>query len=112
MFCIHIPHNLQMNLSNTKQNYGRRFSNKFLPCALLCPHSLKLHLNNLLPVKEWLCIRNHFTKLPCVKNLKIKIYKTVILPVVLYGCETWSLALREEHRLTVFREKSVEDIWT
>jgi hypothetical protein len=32
------------------------------------------------------------------KKLKIKIYKTVILPVVLYGCETWSLTLREEHR--------------
>jgi hypothetical protein len=31
------------------------------------------------------------------KNLKIKIYKTVILPVVLYGCETWSLTLREKH---------------
>ena len=30
------------------------------------------------------------------KNLKIKIYKTIILPVVLYGCETWSLTLREE----------------
>jgi hypothetical protein len=37
----------------------------------------------------------------CIKNLKIKIYKTVILPVVLYGCETWSLTLREEHRLRV-----------
>jgi hypothetical protein len=36
-----------------------------------------------------------------IKNLKIKIYKTVILPVVLYGCETWSLTLREEHRLRV-----------
>jgi hypothetical protein len=35
------------------------------------------------------------------KNLTIKIYKTVILPVVLYGCETWSLTLREEHRLRV-----------
>jgi hypothetical protein len=35
------------------------------------------------------------------KNVKIKIYKTIILPVVLYGCETWSLTLREEHRLTV-----------
>jgi hypothetical protein len=37
-----------------------------------------------------------------IKNLKIKIYKTVILPVVLYGCETWSLTLSEEHRLRVF----------
>jgi hypothetical protein len=35
-------------------------------------------------------------------HLKIKIYKTVIFPVVLYGCETWSLALREEQRLRVF----------
>jgi hypothetical protein len=32
------------------------------------------------------------------KNVKIKIYKAIILPVVLYGCETWSLTLREEHR--------------
>jgi hypothetical protein len=37
------------------------------------------------------------------KNLKIKIYKTVILQVLLYGCETWSLTLREEHRLRVLR---------
>jgi hypothetical protein len=36
------------------------------------------------------------------KNLKIKTYKIIILPVVLYGCETWSLTLREEHRLRVF----------
>jgi hypothetical protein len=35
------------------------------------------------------------------KNLKIRICKTIILPVVLYGCETWSLTLREEHRLGV-----------
>jgi hypothetical protein len=39
------------------------------------------------------------------KNLKIKIYKTVILPVVLYECETWSLTLREEHRLKVFENR-------
>jgi hypothetical protein len=39
------------------------------------------------------------------KNLKIKLYKTVILPVVLYGCETWSLTLREEHRLRVFENR-------
>ena len=36
------------------------------------------------------------------KNLKIKIYRTIILPVVLYGCETWSLILKEERRLRVF----------
>jgi len=36
------------------------------------------------------------------KNLNIKIYRTKIFPVVLYGCETWSLTLREERRLRVF----------
>jgi hypothetical protein len=39
------------------------------------------------------------------KNLKIKIHKTVIFPVVLYGCETWSLTLGEEHRLRVFEKR-------
>jgi hypothetical protein len=34
-------------------------------------------------------------------NIKIRIYKTIILPVVMYECETWSLTLREEHRLRV-----------
>jgi hypothetical protein len=36
------------------------------------------------------------------KNLQIKVYKTIILPVILYGCETSFLTLREEHRLRVF----------
>ena len=39
------------------------------------------------------------------KNLKIKIYRTIILPVVLYGCGTWSLTLREERRLRVFENR-------
>jgi len=39
------------------------------------------------------------------KNLKIKIYRTTILPVVLYGCKTWSLTLREERRLRVFENR-------
>jgi hypothetical protein len=38
---------------------------------------------------------------PLIKKLSLKIYKTLILPVVLYGCETWSLILREEHRLRI-----------
>jgi hypothetical protein len=39
------------------------------------------------------------------RNLKFKMHKTIILPVVLYECETWSLTLREEHRLRVFENK-------
>jgi hypothetical protein len=45
------------------------------------------------------------------KNLKIKIYKTVILPVVLYECETWSLTLRKEHRLRVFENRVLRRIF-
>jgi hypothetical protein len=39
------------------------------------------------------------------KNVKIKIYRSIILPVVLYGCETWSLTLREDRRLRVFKNR-------
>jgi hypothetical protein len=39
------------------------------------------------------------------RNLKVKMYKTIILPVVMYGCETWSLTLREEHSLKVFENR-------
>jgi hypothetical protein len=45
------------------------------------------------------------------KILKIRIYKTIILPVVLYGCETWSLTLREEHRLRVFENRVLRRIF-
>jgi hypothetical protein len=45
-----------------------------------------------------------FGPLACYqKNIKVRIYETIILPVVLYGCETWSLIVREEHKLRVLR---------
>jgi len=45
------------------------------------------------------------------KNLKIKIYRTVILPVVLYGYETWSLTLREERKPGVFENMVLRRIF-
>jgi hypothetical protein len=48
-------------------------------------------------------VQNLFSSHLTSKNLKIKIYKTAILPVMLYGCETWSLTLGEEHRLRALR---------
>ena len=45
------------------------------------------------------------------KNLKIKIYRTTILPVVLYGCETCSLILREERKLRVFENMVLRRIF-
>jgi hypothetical protein len=46
-----------------------------------------------------------------IKKLNIKIYKTVILPVVLAGCETWSVTLREEQRLRVFENRVLRRIF-
>jgi hypothetical protein len=44
------------------------------------------------------------------KNVKIRINKTIILPVVLYGCKSWSVTLREEHRLRVFERRVLRRI--
>jgi hypothetical protein len=51
-----------------------------------------------------------FSRLPS-KNIKIRIYKTIILPVVLYGCDSWTLTLREEHRLRVFEIRGLRRIF-
>ena len=45
------------------------------------------------------------------KNLKIKIYRTIILPLVFYGCETLALTLREERRLMVFEDRVLRRIF-
>jgi hypothetical protein len=45
------------------------------------------------------------------RNLKVKIYRTIILLVVLYGCETWTLTSREEHRLRVFENRELRRIF-
>ena len=45
------------------------------------------------------------------KNLKIKVHRIIILPVVLHGCETWSLTLREEPRLSVFENRVLRRIF-
>jgi hypothetical protein len=44
------------------------------------------------------------------KNLKIRTYRTIILPVVLYGCENWSVLLRKEYRLKVFENRVLRRI--
>jgi hypothetical protein len=45
------------------------------------------------------------------KNLEIRIYKTIILPAVLCGCETWSLTLKQEHKLRVFEDRVLRGIF-
>jgi hypothetical protein len=56
-------------------------------------------------------VQNILSSSLLTKNIKIRIYKTIILPVVLYGCETWSLQLREKHRLRVFENRVLRRIF-
>jgi hypothetical protein len=56
-------------------------------------------------------VQNRLSSRLLTKYLKIKIYRIIILPVVLYGCETWSLTLREERRLRVFENKMLRKIF-
>jgi hypothetical protein len=62
-------------------------------------------------IQEKISAQNILSSRLLSKNIKIRIHKTIILPVVLYGCETWSLTLREEHRLRVFENKVLRRIF-
>jgi hypothetical protein len=56
-------------------------------------------------------VQNLFSSNLISKNVKIKINRTIIFPVVSYGCESWSLALREECRLRVFENRVLRRIF-
>jgi hypothetical protein len=45
------------------------------------------------------------------RNVEVKIYRTIILPLILYGCGTWFLTLREEHRLRMFEKRDLRRIF-
>ena len=74
----------------TNQNYIQDKIKYRLKAGNSCYYSVQILLSSLyISLRIW----------------QIKIYKTIILPVVLYGCETWSLTLREEPRLRVFENR-------
>jgi hypothetical protein len=63
------------------------------------------------PVRSYHSVQNLLSSRLLSKSLKITIYKTIILSVVLYECETWSLTLREEHRLEVFEKRVLRKVF-
>jgi hypothetical protein len=78
----------------TDQNCMHEEINSTLNLGNTCYHSVKSLLSS--------CLLS--------RNVKFKIYKTIIMSVVLYGCETWSLTLREQHRLRVFQNRVLRRI--
>jgi hypothetical protein len=79
----------------TDQNFVQEEIKSRLKLGNACYHSLQNHLSSRL----------------LSKNLNVKIYRTIILPGVLYGCETWSLAWREEHRLRVSMNRVLRSVF-
>jgi hypothetical protein len=107
---------------NSGQNHNIRIANesfekvekfKYLGTTLTNKNHIHDEIKNRLNSGNacYYSIQNLLSSRLTSKNLKIKIYKTVILPVVLYGCETWSLTLREEHRLRVFENRVLRKIF-
>ena len=86
---------------------------KYLGTNLTNQHSIAEEIKSRLSSGNACChsVQNLLSSRLLSKNLKIKIYRTIILPVVLYGCETWSLTLREERKLRVFENMVLRRIF-
>jgi len=86
---------------------------KYLGTTLKYQNSNQEEINSRLKSANACChsMQNHLSSSLLSKNIKINIYKTIILPVVLYGCETWSLTLMEERRLKVFENRVLKRIF-
>jgi len=86
---------------------------KYLGTALTNENSIQEESQSRLKSGNACChsVRNLLSSSLLSKNLNIKIYRTIILPVVLYGCETWSLTMREERRPRVFENRMLRRIF-
>ena len=80
---------------------------KYLGTALTNQNSIQEEIKSRLKSGNACChsVQNLLSSSLLSKNLKIKIYSAIILPVVLYGCETWSRTSREESRLRVIEDR-------
>ena len=77
---------------------------KYLGISLTTQNSYKNEIKNTVKSGNacYHSVQNLLSSSLLSKSLKIKIHRTILLPVVLYGCETWSPTLREERKLRVF----------
>ena len=80
---------------------------KYLGTTLTNKNSIQEEIKSRLKVANacYYSVQNLLSSSLLSKKLKFEIYRTIILPVVLYGCEAWSLTLREERRLRVFENR-------
>ena len=85
---------------------------KYLGTTLTNKNSIQEKIKSRLKLgNAYYLVQNLLSSSLLSKMLKIKIYRTIILPVVLYGCETWSLTLKEERRLRVFENRVLRRVF-
>jgi hypothetical protein len=90
-----------MKIDNSSIEMVEEF--KYLGKTLTNKNSIQEEIKSRLKLGNacYYSVKNLLSSSLLSKKLKIKIYRTTIMPVVLYGCETWSLTLREKRRLSV-----------
>jgi hypothetical protein len=97
--------------SHQKKIYNSSFERveqfKYLGKTLTNQNSIQEEIKSRLRPGNACCQSEQTLLSSCLlsKNLKIKIYRIIILPVVLYGCETWSLTFKENRRLRLFKNR-------
>jgi hypothetical protein len=103
--------NHNITIDNTPFERVEHF--KYLGTNLSNQNSIKEEIKSRLKSGNvwYLSVQNVLSSSLLSKNIKINIYRNIILPFVLYGCETWSLTLREERRLRVFENRVLRRIF-
>ena len=101
------------NIKIDNSSFERMEQFKYLRITLTNQNSIKEEIKHRLMSGNscYHSVQNLLSSNLLSKTLNIKIYKIIILPIVLYGCETWSLTLREEHRLRVFENRVLRRIF-
>jgi len=95
----------KITVRNDNSTFKRVEVFKYLGTTLTNKNSISEEINSRLRSGNacYHSVQNLLSSRLLSKNLKIKIYRTIILPIVLYGCEAWSLTLRKERKLRVFK---------
>jgi hypothetical protein len=102
-------HNIKLDNKSFERVEQFKYLGTTLPDLNSIKEEIKSRLNSGNACYHW--VQDLLSSSLLSKNTNIKIYRTIILSAVLYGCGTWSLTLREEHRLRVFDNRVLRRIF-